>query len=136
MHAASAILETAIYVDDLEVAERFYCEIFGLEVIARAPGRHVFLKCGRQVLLIFNPDASNADNPGITVPRHGTKGPGHICFRAEDSAEFDAWRAHFTAAGLAIEHDHEWSNGARSVYVRDPAGNSVEVAEVKLWGLG
>lgn len=136
MPIANAILETALYVDDLDAAERFYGEIFGLKVITRMAGRHVFLRCGQQVLLIFNPEATRTDGPGNIVPRHGAIGPGHVCFRAEDAAEFDAWRAHFIANGLAIEQDHIWPNGARSVYVRDPAGNSVEVAEAALWGLG
>jgi catechol 2,3-dioxygenase-like lactoylglutathione lyase family enzyme len=136
MPKADAILETAIYVDDLEAAQHFYREIFGLDVIASTPGRHVFMRCGRQVLLIFNPEASSTEMAGIVVPRHGTRGAGHICFRAENAAEFDEWRAHFVTSGLSVEHDHTWPNGARSVYVRDPAGNSVEVAEAALWGLG
>ena len=27
----------------------------------------------------------------------------------------------------------DWPNGARSLYFRDPAGNSVEIAEPRLW---
>ena len=38
-------------------------------------------------------------------------------------------------AGVAIEADFRWPNGARSIYFRDPAGNSLEIAEPKLWGL-
>ena len=45
------------------------------------------------------------------------------------------------AAGVAIEADFRWPGGdgvpgARSIYVRDPAGNSVEFAEPRLWNLG
>ena len=35
---------------------------------------------------------------------------------------------------IAIESEITWKNGARSVYFRDPAGNSLEFAEPKLWG--
>ncbi|WP_445681862.1 VOC family protein [Radicibacter daui] len=136
MLAARAILETALYVDDLEAAERFYRDVFGLEVITRVPGRHVFFRCGPQVLLIFIPEVTSQPGVAGSIPLHGAKGPGHICFRAQDGAEFDAWRAQIVAAGVTVEHDHVWPNGARSVYVRDPAGNSVEVAEAALWGLG
>ena len=49
--------------------------------------------------------------------------------------EIEAWRNSFEAAGVEIERDFSWPNGARSLYVRDPAGNSIEFAEPQLWGL-
>ncbi len=67
-------------------------------------------------------------------PAHGPQGPGHICFRAEAS-DLDRWRSHFEQAGIAIEADFEWPGGGRSIYVRDPAGNSVEFAEPRIWNL-
>ncbi|WGH80383.1 VOC family protein [Jannaschia ovalis] len=128
------ILETALYAGDLDAAKRFYGETLGLEQTAEAPGRHVFFRCGRGVLLIFDP-AATARPPepeAPPVPPHGATGPGHVCFRAE-APELDAWRDRFEAAGIAIEADFAWPNGARSLYVRDPAGNSVEFAEARLW---
>jgi hypothetical protein len=35
--------------------------------------------------------------------------------------------------GFPVEADFRWPNEARSIYVRDPAGNSVEFAEPRLW---
>lgn len=134
MKATQGILETAIYARDLDAAEAFYRDVFGLERVSRVPGRLVFFKCGQQMLLVFNPEFTRAEDPGIVIPRHGTEGEGHFCFRARDRAEIDAWCAHFAALGVAVERLHVWPNGARSVYVRDPAGNSVEVGEAALWG--
>ena len=37
-------------------------------------------------------------------------------------------------AGMTIEADFRWPNGARSLYFRDPAGNSVEIVDPGLWG--
>ena len=48
------ILETALYVDDLDAAEAFYGELLGLERVLRAGDRHVFYRCGPGILLIFN----------------------------------------------------------------------------------
>jgi non-canonical purine NTP pyrophosphatase (RdgB/HAM1 family) len=45
------------------------------------------------------------------------------------------WRQRLTAAGIAIESEFEWPRGGRSIYVRDPAGNSIEFAEPRIWGL-
>ena len=46
----SAILESALYVTDLDAAEAFYRDVLGLERIAKVDGRHVFFRCGRGVL--------------------------------------------------------------------------------------
>ena len=130
-----AILETALYADDLEAAAEFYGGLFGLEEVARAPGRHVFFGCGPGMLLIFDAAATGAPGSGaaLPVPPHGARGPGHMCFRVEASALAD-WAARLRARGVAIEADFEWPNGARSIYLRDPAGNSIEISERKLWG--
>ena len=134
MKARQGLLETAIYARDLDAAEAFYRDVFGLELVSKVPGRLVSFRCGQQMLLLFNPDKSREANPDILIPRHGTEGEGHFCFRARDGAEIDAWCAHFARLGVAVERLHVWQNGARSVYVRDPAGNSVEVGEAGMWG--
>ena len=36
---------------------------------------------------------------------------------------------------LVIEKEMEWPRGGRSLYFRDPAGNSVELITPGLWGL-
>lgn len=128
-------LEAALYVDDLEVAEKFYHEVIGLQPLGKVVGRHVFFAVGDSVLLIFNPDATAVVSPARTgppVPAHGAKGQGHYCF-AVRAADLDGWRQHLAASGIAVEADFRWPNGARSIYVRDPAGNSVEFAEPGLW---
>ena len=40
-----------------------------------------------------------------------------------------------TEAGVGIETEFEWPQGGRSIYVRDPAGNSIEFAEPRIWGV-
>lgn len=128
-----AILETALYADDLEAAAEFYARVFGLEEVARVPGRHVFFGVGPGMLLIFNPEATEKPSgSGLPVPPHGARGPGHMCFRVPGE-ELDAWAGHLAAQGVEIEADFEWPNGARSIYLRDPAGNSVEISEARLW---
>ncbi|CUX28804.1 lactoylglutathione lyase [Rhizobium oryzihabitans] len=136
MRPPAAIMETAIYADDLDAAEAFYRDVFGLEVVRRLAGQFVFFKCGRQMLLIFDPQQSRKATPDNPIPRHGATGQGHFCFYAKDKAEVDGWKARFEELGIAIEHYHHWPNDSYSVYIRDPAGNSVEVGEGKLWGFG
>lgn len=134
MEPARAILETVLYADDLDAAEAFYTRVFGLPVVTRLAGKFVFLRCGQSMLLVFDPAQSAAPNPENPIPWHGATGPGHVCFAAT-AEEMDGWQAHFEALGIAVEADHSWPSGARSLYVRDPAGNSVEIGEPRMWGL-
>ena len=39
------------------------------------------------------------------------------------------------AAGVAIESETTWPSGLRSLYFRDPAGNSLECASPSLWNI-
>jgi len=132
----AGILETVLYAPDLAAAEAFYGEVLGLKPFAKLAGRHLFFRCGDQVLLIFNPAATMTPPPpgALPVPTHGAQGPGHLCFRA-GAAELASWREHLTAKGVAIEADFAWPGGGRSIYFRDPAGNSLEFAEPRIWNL-
>lgn len=130
------ILETALYADDLDAAEAFYGNILGLEKITRSGNRHVFYRVGSGILLIFNPDETvhPAADGALPVPAHGATGAGHACFRL-DGDDFAAMIDRLRLNGIEIESDFSWPNGARSIYFRDPAGNSLECAEPRLWGL-
>lgn len=130
------VLEAALYASDLDAAEHFYGTVLGLDRIARHDDRHIFFRCGHTVVLIFNADETvKAAPPGaLPVPPHGARGPGHLCFRVSGD-RLDEMVAKLTAAGVAIEADFRWPTGARSIYFRDPAGNSLECAEPKLWNL-
>jgi catechol 2,3-dioxygenase-like lactoylglutathione lyase family enzyme len=132
----AGILETVLYAKDLGATETFYRDVLGFEPFAKVAGRHLFYRCGDQVLLIFNPDATSVPPPpdALPVPPHGAQGPGHICFRAS-AADIDTWRARLRAHSVAIEADFEWPGGGRSIYFRDPAGNCLEFAEPRIWNL-
>jgi catechol 2,3-dioxygenase-like lactoylglutathione lyase family enzyme len=133
----SAILESALYVTDLAAAEEFYREKLGLELVGKVDGRHAFFRCGLGVLLLFNAEATRNPPPPdarLPVPPHGTHGPGHLCFSAT-AEEIEGWKAYLTEKGVAVEADFEWPQGGRSIYFRDPSGNSLEFAEPRIWGL-
>lgn len=129
-----SVLETVLYAEDLESAQWFYGTVLDLPLISRHPTRQVFFRHGTGVLLIFAPRISAS--PGTSkmpVPPHGAHGPGHVAFACEDAHTLDQWRTRLVTHKIAIERDLTWPNGARSVYVRDPAQNSVEFAERSLW---
>lgn len=134
--ALTGVLEAALYVDDLEAAKEFYGDLLGLEQILEVDGRHVFFRCGSTVVLLFIAAATRetSTNPKMPVPAHGSVGPGHVCFAA-DGTTLEGLHDRLVRNGIEIEADFKWPNGARSIYVRDPANNSIEFAESKLWGL-
>lgn len=123
------VLETGLYARDLDAAEHFYGDVLGLDVLAREEARHIFFRCGVGTVLLFDPDATEASE---TLPPHGAEGEGHVAF-AVATDRLLAWRRHFSAHDIEIDHIERWGQGRRSLYVRDPAGNSVELASPNLW---
>jgi catechol 2,3-dioxygenase-like lactoylglutathione lyase family enzyme len=132
MKPIQQVVETSAYVDDLDRAERFYGDVLGLELIAKEAGRHVFFGVGdRDVLLLFQPETTLK---GDQLPAHGSRGPGHFALGIPADS-LDDWRLHLQACGVAIEKEVDWPRGGRSLYFRDPAGNSVELIIPGVWGL-
>lgn len=132
-------LESALYAEDLDGMARFWADVMGMEQIVAVPGRHVFFRIAGaprpQVLLIFCAAATEqppAPDAKLPVPSHGARGPGHFCLAVAREV-LDDWRKHLIANGVEIEADFHWPSGARSVYFRDPAGNSIELADPSLW---
>ncbi|MEX0893094.1 MAG: VOC family protein [Gemmatimonadota bacterium] len=125
------LLEAALYGPDLPALERFYTEVIGLPVILRAPDRLVALRTGHTTLLLFDPVTTR--EAGGMVPEHGASGAGHVAFVIEEEAR-RAWRRWLEAHAVAIEKEVTWPEGGVSLYIRDPAGNSVELAPPRIWG--
>ena len=129
---ATRIFETVLYAEDLAEAEKFYRDVLGLEVVSRAPAGLAF-RCNNGVFLVLDPEKTRTLDR--KVPKTGADGPGHVAFAAR-TEDLDAWRSHLGDRGVEIETEVEWDEGGISIYFRDPAGNSVELAPPTLWGGG
>lgn len=125
------LVEAGIYADDLEAAETFYRDVLGLAVLTKEPGRHVFFQAGNSVLLVFRPEETLK---GAALPSHGARGPGHFALGIP-SDSLDAWKQRLQLHGVEVEKEMDWPRGGKSLYFRDPAGNSVELVTRGLWGL-
>ena len=129
------VLETALYVTDLDAAERFYGDVLGLTKIFSIPGRQLVFRCQESIVLLFNPQHTERERViinGGPIPLHGARGAGHMAFRVAKN-NLEDWRQHFQAQGVAIESEVSWPNGAHSIYFRDPSGNSLELATPNMW---
>jgi catechol 2,3-dioxygenase-like lactoylglutathione lyase family enzyme len=131
------VLESCLYAKDLTAAESFFVRVLGLQVLTKEAGRHVFFRCGGGMVLVFNPDSTarhlTAIDGGL-IPLHGAQGAGHLAFRVRPD-QLDAWRQHLRVHEVVIESEVRWPQGGESIYFRDPAGNSIELATPQLWGL-
>lgn len=131
MTAPRRVYETALYAADVAAAAAFYADVLGLRSIA-APDEHsaAFRLEDGGVLLLF--DSARTSAEGRFVPPHGAGGAGHVAFAVGDG-ELDDATERLRRAGVAIEREIPWPSGGRSVYFRDPAGNSLELVEGEIW---
>jgi catechol-2,3-dioxygenase len=130
--AVRGVYETVLYGSDLRALAEFYTDIVGLSPIDA--GIQGLLAAFRvpdgSVLLLFDP--ARSAEAGREVPSHGSRGAGHVAFRT-NTGELDDWLEHFADVQLPVERIVEWRPGLVSIYVRDPAGNSVEFTNGELW---
>lgn len=129
---ALSVLETSLYVDNLDEAKRFYVDILGLKLNSQEKGRSLMLECGNSMLLLFNANKTRIKTG--PVPVHGADGPGHVAFSIGED-DFDDWRERLSKHGVRIESEVDWPHSGHSLYVRDPSGNSVELTTPKIWGI-
>ena len=125
------VYETVLYAPDVLAAAAFYRDAIGLALVEEPSDlMAVFAVGDGGHLLLFDP--AQAAEPGRFVPSHGTTGEGQVAFSV-DPAGIDDLAAQLEGLGLPVERDITWPLGGRSIYVRDPAGNSVELIGGEAW---
>ncbi len=116
--------EIALRVNDLDAMQRFYSDVIGLELMRRFPGSAFFrIAAGvaghTQILALFDRSETNR-------PRTEHSPLDHLAL-AIAPEDYDAERARLEGIGLNVTTAfHEWVEW-RSLYVRDPEGNTVEL---------
>jgi catechol 2,3-dioxygenase-like lactoylglutathione lyase family enzyme len=128
------LLETALYVADLNRSLAFYEGVLGLPVMLRNP-RMAALDAGRQgVLLLFQQGSTSQDSVSErgTVPGHEGQGRLHMAFAIASDA-VAPWRDHLARHGVPLAGEMHWPRGGLSLYVRDPDDHAVEFATPGLW---
>jgi catechol 2,3-dioxygenase-like lactoylglutathione lyase family enzyme len=128
MPPTNGILESALYVADLDRSAQFYHELFGFPLLGQNDRMAVLHASERQVLLLFRKGTSQH----LPKVPHDGDGRLHLAF-AIDAAHLQPWRDWLNHNGVAVEHEQVWERGGTSLYFRDPDGHLVEVATPGVW---
>lgn len=129
------VIETCLYVADVERAAEWYRQIFGFPVIFQQDDRLRALRVGQQqVLLLFKEKGSLNPTvmPGGVLPPHDGSGPVHIAFPMQ-TADADEWERHLSANGIEIIGRVDWGDDDRSLYFRDPDNHVLELITGGHW---
>ena len=134
MPKLTRILETALYVADLDRAATFYRDVMVLPCVFEDFRMRAFDVGGNGVLLLFPQGGSlqPIETPGGTIPPHDGSGPVHIAFSIA-ADELEEWQRHLTEHGITLEGRTQWPRGGISVYFRDPDDHLLEIATPGLW---
>ena len=122
-----ALGEIALRVNDLDAMQEFYEHIIGLELMRRFPDSAFFKIADgygghTQILALFD----RRKEPGYTGLNASQTTVDHVAF-AIALNDFEAERERLEGLGCKLKFaTHEWVHW-RSLYVRDPEGNNVEL---------
>jgi catechol 2,3-dioxygenase-like lactoylglutathione lyase family enzyme len=130
----SGVIETALYVDDLDRACAFYEKVLGLQTLTSDSRFVAFDVGGRSVLLLFRRGSApeTIKLPGGTIPPHDGNGPIHMAF-AISAEELPGWETTLGEYDVAIEGRTDWPRGGKSIYFRDPDNHLLELATPGFW---
>lgn len=129
------ILETALYVDDVDRSERFYHDLFGFRTVVTDADRLRALRVSDgQILLLFAKGKSTkgADTPFGHIPGHDGAGRLHLAL-AIASEDVEPWRQQLAEKNIEIISFLGWVNGGQSIYIRDPDGHLIELGTSAIW---
>ena len=132
----TGLLETSLYVDDLERSIHFYQSIMKFSQLISDRRFCALSIVDRQVLLLFKKGGST--QPGVTsggiIPPHDGSGQTHLAF-AIPAEEWHSWEGWLTENQVPIESRVKWERGGQSLYFRDPDNHLVELVTPGCWAI-
>ena len=111
--ATAGILETALYVADLDRSLEFYQRVFGFPSIVRQEDRlHALRVADHQILLLFRRGCCQEalDLPNGRIPAHDGHGTLHFAFAIEKD-QVQRWRDWLMELNIPISSEVEFTEG-------------------------
>jgi catechol 2,3-dioxygenase-like lactoylglutathione lyase family enzyme len=136
MPEVTGVVETCLYVDDLEHAADFYEDVFEFKRLSSDERFCALSVADRSVLLLFRKGATLASipTPGGAIPPHDGAGQVHVAFSIPAAAEAE-WRRRLAERGISVESTVDWPRGGRSLYFRDPDQHLLELITPGCWSI-
>jgi catechol 2,3-dioxygenase-like lactoylglutathione lyase family enzyme len=125
------LLELVLEVSNLETAVAFYRDVLRLPEVDRwpPPRTAAWLSIGRNEVLGLWPSNSGGKGIGLADSRGGS----HVHFAIYvEVGSLAKWQQLIEEAGAQVDGPIEFAHGNRSLFVADPDGNVVELAD---WGV-
>jgi catechol 2,3-dioxygenase-like lactoylglutathione lyase family enzyme len=117
--ALLGIRHVALFMRDLEAAERFWIDVMGYEVEWRPDTDNVYLRGGSDNLALHRAAPTASGAPGVLD---------HIGLAVPAAADVDAWAAHLTDRGVALKAQPKTHrDGSRSLYFEAPEALLVQI---------
>ena len=123
------VLETALYVANLERSVAFYRRVLGFQLASKPMSQMCVLSITpSQVLLLFRKGGSveATVTPYGTIPPTDGDGSLHLTFFVP-GPHFEIWQDRLRRLGVAVESFLTWPAGGRSIYFRDPDNHLLEL---------
>ncbi|CAI0998773.1 TPA: VOC family protein [Serratia fonticola] len=128
------VIETVLYVNDIERAAAFYQQVLQLPAMVANDRFRAYNISEQSVLLLFvaGDSLNGAHYPGGYIPPHDGSGPQHLGL-AVSKAQLPLWEQQLAEHGVEIEGRMRWEQGAESIYFRDPDGHLLELVTPGIW---
>ena len=113
----TGIIETALYVDDMQRSVEFYQRVLGFQTLAASERLTALRVSPGQVLLIMKKGLSS--EPSVmsfgVIPPSDAAGSQHVAFGARPD-QIGEWRELLRHHGIGIESELDWPEGGQSLY--------------------
>lgn len=130
----SGVVETCLYVKDVERSRDFYVKVFGFEPLGGNDRIQPLAVRDGQLLILFRQGGTLNPVPigdGF-IPAHDGGGEQHFAFGVPTDSVGD-WKRYLKNLDIEVESEVSWSQGGQSIYFRDPDRLVVELITPGVW---